>query len=133
MEQGSDAAKRLSMRELISSWVSKDAPNALAYAYGLEAGDLRDSALQSYVMSNTATDPSQVILVAENIQDEGERIRSLSIAATRWMQEDAAAATTYVEQSQLLTDADKSRILNGRGWFGGRFGGDRGERRNRTR
>jgi hypothetical protein len=133
MEQGSDAAKRLSMRELISSWVSKDAPNALAYAYGLEAGDLRDSALQSYVMSNTATDPSQVILVAENIQDEGERIRSLSIAATRWMQEDAAAATAYVEQSQLLTDADKSRILNGRGWFGGRFGGDGGERRNRTR
>jgi hypothetical protein len=133
MEQGSDAAKRLSMRELISSWVSKDAPNALAYTYGLEAGDLRDSALQSYVMSNTATDPSQVILVAENIQDEGERIRSLSIAATRWMQEDAAAATAYVEQSQLLTDADKSRILNGRGWFGGRFGGDRGERRNRTR
>ena len=133
MEQGSKAAMRMSMRELISSWVNKDAPNALAYAYGLEAGDLRDSALQSYVMSNTAADPSQVILAAENIQDEGERTRSLSIAATRWMREDAAAASTYVEQSQLLSEADKNRILNGGGWFGGRFGGQRDARRVRTR
>lgn len=125
-EQGSDEAKRLSMRELMSSWVNKDAPNALSYAFALEAGDVRDSALQTYVMTNTAADPSQVILVAENIQDEGERTRSMSIAATRWMREDAAAAKAYVEQSQLLPEADKNRILNGGGWFGGRFGGQRG-------
>jgi hypothetical protein len=125
-DQGGDDAKRLSMRELMSSWVNKDAPNALAYAFALEAGDVQDSALQAYVMANTAADPSQVILVAENILDEGERIRSMSIAATRWMREDAAAAKVYVEQSQILPEADKDRILNGGGWFGGRFGGQRG-------
>lgn len=125
-EQGSDEAKRMSMRELMSSWVNKDAANALSYAFALEAGDVRDSALQAYVMTNSAADPSQVILVAENIQDEGERIRSMSIAATRWMREDAAAARVYVEESQLLPEADKNRILNGGGWFGGRFGGQRG-------
>lgn len=125
-DQGGDDAKRLSMRELMSSWVNKDAPNALAYAFALEAGDVRDSALQAYVMANTAADPSQVILVAENIQDEGERIRSMSIAATRWMREDAAAARVYVEQSEIFSESDKNRILNGGGWFGGRFGGQRG-------
>jgi hypothetical protein len=125
-DQGGDDAKRLSMRELMSSWVNKDAPNALAYAFALEAGDVRDSALQAYVMTNTAADPSQVILVAENIQDEGERIRSMSIAATRWMREDAAAARVYVEQSQIFSEPDKNRILNGGGWFGGRFGRQRG-------
>ena len=125
-DQGGDDAKRLSMRELMSSWVNKDAPNALAYAFALEAGDVQDSALQAYVMANTAADPSQVILVAENILDEGERIRSMSIAATRWMREDAAAAKVYVEQSQILPEAEKDRILNGGGWFGGRFGGQRG-------
>lgn len=125
-DQGSAEAMRMGMRNLIPSWVSKDAPNALAYAFGLVAGDVRDSALQSYVMSNTAEDPAKVILVAENIQDESERIRSMSIAATRWMREDAAAAKEYVEQSQLLPEADKNRILNGGGWFGGRFGGQRG-------
>ena len=125
-DQGGDEAKRLSMRELMSSWVNKDAPNALAYAFALEAGDVRDSALQAYVMTNTAADPSQVILVAENIQDEGERIRSMSIAATRWMREDAAAARVYVEQSQIFSEPDKNRILNGGGWFGGRFWGQRG-------
>ncbi len=125
-DQGSPDAMRLGMRNLIPSWVSKDAPNALAYAFALESGDVRDSALQSYVMANTAEDPAKVILVAENIQDESERIRSMSIAATRWMREDAAAAKEYVEQSQLLPEADKNRILNGGGWFGGRFGGQRG-------
>lgn len=132
-DQGGDDAKRLSMRELMSSWVNKDAPNALAYAFALEAGDVQDSALQAYVMANTAADPSQVILVAENILDEGERIRSMSIAATRWMREDAAAAKVYVEQSQILPEADKDRILNGGGWFGGRFGGQRGAGRDGTR
>jgi hypothetical protein len=132
-DQGGDDAKRLSMRELMSSWVNKDAPNALAYAFALEAGDVRDSALQTYVMSNTAADPSQVILVAENIQDEGERIRSMSIAAARWMREDADAARVYVEQSQLLRKSDKNRILNGSGWFGGRFGGQRGAGRDGSR
>jgi hypothetical protein len=124
--QGSREAMRMGVRELIPLWVGKDAPNALAYAFALEAGDVRDSALQSYVISNTAEDPAKVILVAENIQDESERIRSMSIAATRWMREDAAAAKEYVEQSQLLPEADKNRILNGGGWFGGRFGGQRG-------
>jgi hypothetical protein len=132
-DQGGDDAKRLSMRELMSSWVNKDAPNALAYAFALEAGDVQDSALQAYVMANTAADPSQVILVAENIQDEGERIRSMSIAATRWMREDAAAAKVYVEQSQIFSEPDKNRILNGGGWFGGRFGGQRGAGRDGSR
>ena len=132
-DQGGDEAKRLSMRELMSSWVNKDAPNALAYAFALEAGDVQDSALQAYVMANTAADPSQVILVAENIQDEGERIRSMSIAATRWMREDAAAAKVYVEQSQIFSEPDKNRILNGGGWFGGRFGGQRGAGRDGSR
>ncbi|MEN9535337.1 MAG: hypothetical protein RIR37_610 [Verrucomicrobiota bacterium] len=128
-EQGGDQAQRLSMRDLMSSWVNKDAPNALAYAYAIESPDVRDSALQSYVMTNTSTDLAQVILVAENIQDENERNRSMRIAASRWMREDEAAARAYVEQSQILSDDEKKRILNGGEGFGGRFGGQRSERR----
>jgi len=132
-EQGNVNAMRLSMGDLISSWVNKDAPNALSYAFALEAGDVRDTALHTYVMSNTTTDPAQVILVAENIQDENERTRSMRIAATRWMREDEAAARAYVEQSQIFSDTEKKRILNDDGEFGGRIGGQRGERRRSMR
>jgi hypothetical protein len=57
----------------------------------------------------------------------------MSIAATRWMREDAAVAKVYVEQSQIFSEPDKNRILNGGGWFGGRFGGQRGAGRDGSR
>ena len=80
---------------------------------------MRDSALQSYVWSNTSAEPSEAIAVAETITDEGDRNRAIGVAAVRWMREDEDAAKAYVESSTTLSDDAKERISSGRGMGGG--------------
>ena len=118
-EQDSEKAQRDGMRELMPTWVSKDADSALAYANSYEPGSVRDSALQSYVWSNTSAEPSEAIAVAETITDEGDRNRAVGVAAVRWMREDEDAAKAYVESSTTLSDDAKERISSGRGMGGG--------------
>lgn len=117
--QGSEDAQRDAMRRLIPTWVGQNPAAALTYANSLPAGNVRDSALQSYVWSNNTGSPSEVIKVAESITDEGDRDRAVGIAAARWMREDADAAKAYVQQSTVLTDEAKQRISEGRGMWGG--------------
>ncbi len=122
--QGSENAQRDSMRQLIPTWVGQNPGAALAYANSYPAGKVRDSALQSYVWSNNTGAPAEVIKVAETITDDGDRERTVGVAAARWMREDADAAKAYVQQSTTLSDEAKQRITEGRGmWGGGGFGG----------
>ncbi|MES2995950.1 MAG: hypothetical protein V4733_03980 [Verrucomicrobiota bacterium] len=120
-------AQEDAMREMIPAWVAQDASGALAYANSLEAGKVRDEALQSYVMSNNSSNPAELVKVAETIGDEGDRSRALGMAAARWMREDAEAAKSYIQQSTTISDRAKNSILEGRGPWGGRGGrGGRG-------
>jgi hypothetical protein len=125
-QQGSEDALRNGMRELIPAWVNQDAGAALTYANSLEAGKTRDSALQSYVWSNNTGAPADLVKVAETIADQGDRERSIGVATARWMREDATAAKAYVEQSTILSDDAKQRIIEGRGMWGGRGPGGGG-------
>jgi hypothetical protein len=122
-KQTDEGAQRDGMRQLMSTWVAQNPTAALEYANSYEAGSVRDSALQSYVWSNRTGEPADLLSVAETITDEGDRTRTIGIAAARWMREDEAAAKAYIQQSTTLTDEAKQRILEGGdGWWGGRGG-----------
>lgn len=122
-QQDSQQAQQDAMRQLMPAWVAQNSTEALVYANSFAAGDVRDSALQSYVWNNHSSAPSDLMQVAETITDEGERSRTIGFAASRWMREDPAAAKAYVQQSTTLSADAKQRILDGRG---GPWGGRRG-------
>jgi hypothetical protein len=121
-KQTSETALRESMRQLMPTWVSKDPAAALQFANSYQAGPIRDSAIQSYVWSHNEGSPSDLISVAESINDEGDRYRTVGMAAMRWMREDEEAAKAYIQQSESLSEEAKTRILEGRGFWGGRGG-----------
>ena len=125
-KQTDEGAQRDGMRQLMSAWVGQNPAAALEYAYSYEAGPVQDSALQSYIWSNQTGAPADLLKVAETISDEGDRNRTIGMAAARWMREDEAAAKAYIQQSSTISDEAKQRILAGEGWWGGR--GGRGRR-----
>lgn len=112
-------AQSAGMRQLMPAWVGQNPAAALDYAYSYEAGPVRDSALQSYVWSNQSAAPSELVKIAESISDERDRSRTIGIAASRWMREDPEQAKTYIQQSTLISDGAKQRILNGEPMWGG--------------
>ena len=125
--QNDEGVLRDGMRELMSSWVNRDANAALAYANSFGAGSVRDNALQSFVWTNNSSNPSELVKVAETIEDEGDRERTVGVAVSKWLREDEAAAKEYAAQSSALSDEAKERIAEGRD-FMGRGGWGRGGR-----
>lgn len=123
-EQTSAKAQQDAMRQLMPSMTSKNPIAALAFVNSYQPGAVRDSAAQAYVWSNNSGSPADLVQVAETITDEGDRSRTVGIAAMRWMREDATAAKAYIETSSALSDEAKQRITEGRGMWGG--GGNRG-------
>ena len=124
--QTSESAQRESMRELMPALTGANPIAALAFVNSYQPGPVRDSAAQAYVWSNRSSAPAELIKVAETITDEGDRSRTVGIAAMRWMREDPAAAKAYVEASTSISDEAKERIVEGRGMWDG--GGGRGRR-----
>jgi uncharacterized membrane protein YgcG len=120
-KQDSENAVREGLRELMPTWTNQNPTAALAYANSFEEGPARDSALQSYVFSNTTSSHADLMKVASTIESDVDRDRSIGMTAMRWMREDRAAATAYVEASDLSDEA-KERITSGGGMFGGRGG-----------
>lgn len=125
-KQDSDRALRDGMRELMPTWTNQNPTAALAYANSFPEGDVRDSALQSYVFSNNTSAPADLITAAKEIGDEGDRNRAIGMAAMRWLREDKAAATEYIQASSDLSDEAKQRLISGQGMFGGNRGGGPG-------
>jgi hypothetical protein len=123
-EQTSERAQRDAMRDLLPALTGKNPIAALAFVNSYQPGPVRDSAAQAYVWSNNTGEPADLIKVAETITDEGDRNRTVGIAAMRWMREDPVAAKAYVEASTSISDEAKQRIVEGRGLWGG--GGRRG-------
>ncbi len=124
LQEGEDAQSD-GVRALMPTWTAQNPKAALDYAYTLQQGDVRDNALQSWVMANNKGEPAEVMKVAAMIDDDGDRDRSIGITAMRWMREDPTAAKAYVEASTDLSDEAKERITEGRGMWGG--GGGRGQ------
>ena len=125
-EQTSERAQRDAMRDLMPALTGKNPIAALAFVNSYQPGAVRDSAAQAYVWSNNTGAPAELIKVAETITDEGDRSRTVGLAAMRWMREDPAAAKAYVEASTAISDEAKQRIIEGRGMWGGGGGGRRG-------
>lgn len=119
--QDSESAQRDGMHQLMPAFVAKNPAAALAYVNSFEPGTIRDSAAQFYVWGNNTSAPTDLIKVAESISDEGDRNRTVGVAAIRWMKEDPTSAAAYIEASPL-PDPQKERILSGRGMWGGRGG-----------
>ncbi len=126
LKQASEDAQQNSMRELMPSWVAKDPSAALSYATSLPVGDVRDSALQSYVFANNSAAPADLVQSAESITNERDRSRAIGITVNRWMREDEPAAKAYVEQTTAIPEDSKQRNLDGGGMWGGGRGRGRG-------
>ena len=124
-EQGSSKAMEDSMRQLMPAWTQKNPIAALAFVNSFQPGTAYDSAAQAYVWSNNTGSPADLIQVAETITDEGDRSRTMGVAAMRWMREDPTAAKAYIEASTALSDEAKKSIIEGRGMWGGGGGGRR--------
>ncbi|MGL5019881.1 MAG: hypothetical protein ACRDBP_17225, partial [Luteolibacter sp.] len=122
-EQTNEEAQRGAMRDLMPALNERNPIAALAFVNSYPPGPVRDSAAQAYVWSNNTGEPAELIKVAETITDEGDRNRTVGIAAMRWMREDPVAAKAYVETSPNLSDEAKERIVEGRSMWG-----DRGRR-----
>lgn len=116
--------QRRAIEPVISNYVVSDPSAAEIYVKNLEEGPVRDNAVSALVRSSTG-DPANLLALAETIEDEGDRNRTIGVAYMKLYREDQEAAKAYVESSSL-SDGMKERLLNGRGGFG--FGGPPGRR-----
>jgi hypothetical protein len=114
-----DAAKRDSMREVMPIWAASDAAAALNFIQSQTSPDVKDRAAESYIWSNRTTPPAQLVEVAGMIANEGDRNRATGVLAARWMQEDKAAATDYINSTDAIPADMKERLLNGQSMWGG--------------
>jgi len=113
VENGSEEAQREAMRDVMGNWVSQDAEAARTWAVDQPEGTVRDSAVASFIMSDTESAPAENIELAETIGDDRSRAWAIGSTTMRWMSEDREAATEFIESSDLVDERLKSRILNG--------------------
>jgi hypothetical protein len=111
------------MRNVMMNYSRQDSKAALASIGQIPAGEMRDTAVGTYVFANNSTDNSQTFALAETITDEGDRERALMVSSAKWMAADPVAAKAAIQQSTSLSDEAKTRIIesegNMRGWGGG--------------
>ena len=115
-----DEAKSDSMRDVMPIWAAADSAAALDFVKSQTSAEVKDSAAETYVFSNRTSSPAELVEVAALIEDEGDRNRATGVVAARWMQEDKAAATEFINNSESFSDDMKERLLDGRGPWGGR-------------
>jgi hypothetical protein len=109
-----------SIGPVIQNLASTDNAAALEYVKGLEQGPVKDRGIQEMIQFDRKSEPSVLISLAESITDEGDRSRTIGMAAMRWMREDEAAAKNYIQGSAAIPDNMKQRMLEGGGRWGGR-------------
>jgi len=112
-----------SIGPVIQNLAVTDNAAALKYVESLAPGPVRDRGVQEVVQNDRKSEPSTLIALAETITNEGDRNRTVGMAAMRWMREDETAAKNYIQTSASIPDNVKQRMLEG----GGRWG-DRGPR-----
>ena len=112
---GSEEAQRGAMRDVVGNWVAQDPSAAKAWAVAQPDGKLRDSAVSSFVMSDSNGSPAEKIQLAESITDGRSRGWSIGMTTMRWMGEDPKAASSYLESSEFIDEGMKKRILGSSG------------------
>lgn len=120
-----ERAQRNGLGALMGTWVSQDAKAAETYALSLPQGRVQDSALQPLIWGNNSSSPTQLLSLASNITDEGDRTRTEAGVYMRWMREDPDAAKSAIQSSSLPQQL-KENLSEGRGMWGGGPGGSRG-------
>ena len=118
------------MRNVMMNYARQDSAGALAALEKIPQGDVRDTAIGTYVFASKSTDYAQSFALAETITDEGGRQRAIGVSAAKWMTTDPAAAKAAVQASSALSDEVKQRVMEGGDIFRG-FGGG-GGRSNRA-
>ncbi|MEP2774520.1 MAG: hypothetical protein ABJQ29_16275 [Luteolibacter sp.] len=119
-----DGAKRESMREVMPIWTASDSAAALAFVKSQTSAEVKDSAARSYIYSNSTAPFSEQAEVAALISDERDQARTSGMVAMRWMQQDEAGATEYINSNPAFSDDAKKMLLSGEGF--GRDGGPGG-------
>lgn len=121
-----DRAKSETMREVMPIWTASDSVAALEFVKSQTNTDVKDSAARSYVFSNSTAPFSEQAEVAAMISDERDEQRTSGMVAMRWMQEDKAGATEYINSNPVFSDDARERLLSGEGFGrGGRGDGRR--------
>ena len=123
LKQNDPAASSSAMRELMPNWVTQDLTAALSFVNAQQPGEVRDSAVSSYIMGNSKSAPADLVALATTITDDNSRNRTVGMATMRWMQEDPTAAAAYVQSSDAFSADQKTRVSEGKSLWGGGGGG----------
>jgi hypothetical protein len=122
---GSEEAQEDSMRDVMSSLARVDSETGRNRIDTLPDGEVRDSAVSTYVFSVEEGDNEELITLAATIGDDRSRERSVSMATQRWLREDPEAAGQFLDNTDLMTPETvqeiRERAESGRG-FGRGFG-----------
>jgi hypothetical protein len=108
-----DPTAAMSFTDTMPIWASADNNAAVGFIKAQTSPAVKDSAAESYIWSNRSSKPAELVEVAGMITNEGSRNRATGIVAARWMQENKAAATDFIN------DDMKQRLLSGRPMWGG--------------
>lgn len=131
ISSGSDQGD--AMRNVMMNYARQDSAAALSSLQQLPEGDLRDTAVGTYIFANNGTDYAQNFSLAETIGDEGDRQRAIMMSSAKWFRTDPEAAKAAIQQSTSLDDETKTRIIESggemRGWGRGGDGGGGGRGR----
>jgi len=94
----------------INYWAASDLAAAGEWIKGL-SGPARDEAVATYTYNLLRKDPNAAAAWAVTISDSKIRDKSLNGIATFWLNKDPAAASTWIQNSNLPA-ADKKRLLS---------------------
>ena len=85
---------------IASMWAQSD-PAAAAHWLESLSGGARDSAVTSYSFVTAETDPAAATVWAATIADESKRTNALRHTIRQWLEQDAAAARAWIQNSSL--------------------------------
>lgn len=107
-----DEVKGESVRAVMPVWVSADPAAALNFIKIQTKPEVIDRAAAAYVLTNRSSKPAELVDVVAMISHEESRSRATDHLAARWMQEDKAAATDYINSSDSISEDMKARLLS---------------------
>jgi hypothetical protein len=99
MPNGQDQSNTL--RSIASTWMQNDPTGAAQWLSTLPAGSLKDTAVQSAVYASMRADPADAMNLIAGISNAEKQQSLEQQVASNWMLSDRAAATAWVQSSNL--------------------------------
>ena len=93
-------ARTNALRGVVTSMATKD-PQAAVSMMDRFPNDVTDRVVQNVVWHSFGTDPTLAVSQIARIADERERNRTYGRTLGYWMQQDAAAASTWIQNNPL--------------------------------